>query len=241
MGQGNDISEFGWSEIIAAALAVGVTTLAAPAPAAEPPKSEEHDDWNFLWVSPQPSAPLSFEPIVVTDARLLPLSPLPAQRRVTPPAELTAPADQDFSRRIEDIPVGVRFVPPVTGAPGAAPSIAVREDRWTITTLDGVARVSAYARGPLDVEDAAQLQTPAPFPRAVGTGLSFITDTPVYIGAAVKTDRSIYDIDVERFRGARWTTSVFVGADTSLGPVYLGTAQAPDGARGAYLYLGRWF
>ena len=246
----NKIADFGWAEILAGALAVTVAALAAPSPAAsaEPVKHAapiENDDWNFLWLSPATSqSSAAVEVLETSRASLLPLTASVVKHQSNPVIadyDSRNEPSQTLNRRIEQMPVGIRFSPPVSGSETVIPSIMMREDNWTMVDIDKVMRVSAYARGPLDVEDTAQAQSPTTFPRGLGTGLSVVTSTPIYVGATVKTDRSIYDIDANRFRGARWSTSVFIGADTAFGPVSLGTSQDPNGTRGTYLYLGRWF
>jgi hypothetical protein len=241
-------TEFSWSDVIAGVLAIGLTVLASPAPArsaeADGPSQIADDDWNFLWIAPAPASHAPY--IEATDIPNPFRLPLSAGLMDAPAAadsfELPALQRTDtFNRRIERLPVGIRFAPPVSGADGAIPSVTMREDYWTMMSIDGVMRISAHARGPLEAEDTAQVQSPATFPRGLGTGFSFVTQTPVYLGASMKTNRAIYDIDMERFRGARWSTSVFMGTDTSLGPLYLGTTQEPGGGRSTYLYLGRWF
>jgi hypothetical protein len=246
----NKSADFGWAEILAGALAVSVAAIAAPSPAASAelvkrPAQVESDDWNFLWLPPTPSSSRAAIEILETPSSpLVPLSASFAERQTEVASTEYDPKkvpSQTLSRRIEHMPVGIRFTPPVNGSETVIPSIMMREDNWTMVDIDRVMRVSAYARGPLDVEDTAQAQTPSTFPRGLGTGLSVVTSTPIYVGATVKTDRSIYDIDADRFRGARWSTSVFIGTDTAFGPVSLGASQDPTGARATYLYLGRWF
>lgn len=39
--------------------------------------------------------------------------------------------------------------------------------------------------------------------------------------------------------GLRWGTSLFIGADTGVGPLYLSVVSAPKGYTGLYLFLGR--
>jgi hypothetical protein len=247
----SDDDSFGWSELIAAALAVGLT-LALPSPGASATLDDE--DWNFLWVKPAADLySLSLDdgaPIDVAGTVNLALHPF------TEPSATHAPrlsfadtigAQNAFSHQVAVIPIGARTMPSATVAsslhPGLTlqPSVALREDRWTMVDVDGIVRLTAYARGPLDADDTAQIRTPTSFPRGLGTGVGVVTSTAVYVGATVKTDRSIYDIDLERFDGARWSTSVFMGADTTLGPVYVGATQDARGTRSAYLYLGRWF
>jgi hypothetical protein len=240
---------FGWAEIIAAALAVGLAVLISPAPASS--ATIEDEDWNFLWVKPAEAGTPSDartsdegRPIQVAGTYNVALQPF-ADRMALPRESMTFTeanaTSSNFDRRIEMLPIGARHAPPVDGGLSSfQPAIALREDRWSMD-VDGVVRLSAYARGTLDREDMSLVRSPMPFPRGLGTGVGMMTSTPVYVGATVKTDRSIYDIDPNRFDGARWSTSVFMGTDTSLGPLYLGTSKDANGARSAYLYLGRWF
>jgi hypothetical protein len=241
-------SNFGCSELIAALLAVSLAAIAAPSPAASAEVrsatvASDDDDWNFLWITPAPAALTNNHALISDDTTAPLLHGLVDTTGIHTPDFIPIPSpngSKALARSIEQIFVPTRLTPAIAG-PGAHTSIALREDRWTMLDVDGVMRVAAYARGPLEIEDMAQADTPTPFPRGLGTGLSLVTATPVYVGATVKTDRSIYDIDMNRFRGARWTTSVFMGTDTALGPLYLGTTKEADGTRGAYLYIGKWF
>ncbi len=251
----NHNQKFGWSEILAALMAVGLVTLASPFPAAsaEPAKrfgaegfvDEDSDDWNFLWIAPsQHSTHNGDFPSQLSGLPILALSAITTE--TTAPytlAEIDVPQSKDtsLSRRIDYLPVSVRFTPPVMSTDGLTPTIAMREDLWTMVDIDGVMRLTAYARGPLDATDTDLAKTSTPLTRGQGTGFSLITGTPVYLGATVKTDRAVYDIDADRFRGARWTTSIFMGTETAFGPLYLGTTQEPSRARSTYLYLGRSF
>lgn len=210
-----DPSGFGGPELAAAAIAIIVATLLAP-----PAHSAED------MMGPQPVARPH-----AADEPLLPEIAAPTAASESPAA----------AYEITTQPVALRFAPPVDGQSGVQPAVVVRNDRWNLIDLDGVARISAFARGTLTAEDANLARIPTAVPRQTGTGLGFVTETPVYVGAAVRTDRSIYDFEMDRFRGARWTTSLFVGTDTALGPLYVGTNKEPDGSRATYLFLGRWF
>jgi NTE family protein len=70
-----------------------------------------------------------------------------------------------------------------------------------------------------------------PLPRPFGTGL--------FMGASLEAGR------VQRpfipVANTRWLTgaSLFVGASTGLGPVYLGLGLGESGRSALYLYLGR--
>ncbi|MBM3514135.1 MAG: hypothetical protein FJX59_10515 [Alphaproteobacteria bacterium] len=209
-------SGLGWSDFVAAAVAIGIATVAAP-PA--------HAAGDVVGPQPAPEAPSPSPP-------LLPDLSLPSDA-----ASRTSAVDYAIVTQ----PVALRFAPSVDGQTGAQPSIVVRNDHWNLVDLDGVARLSAFSKGTLTAEDAVLARTPAAMPRQTGTGFGFVTDTPMYVGATLRTDRSIYDFEIDRFRGARWTTSLFVGTSTSFGPIYVGTYKEPDRSRATYLYLGRWF
>ena len=211
-------SGLGWTEAVAAVLAIAIATLAAPSPAQ--------------------SADGTVGPPPALDRAAASASPDPIWPTLSIPDSANARSGY-FD--IETQPVALRFAPSVDGAQSGQPSVAVRDDRWNLVDLNGVARVSAFSRGALTAEDAALAAVPASLPRQSGTGVGVITKTPLYFGTAVRTDRSVYDFEMSRFRGARWTTSVFVGADTALGPVYLGTNKDRSGSRSTFLYLGRWF
>jgi hypothetical protein len=241
-------NDFGWADLIAAVCVVALSALLAPSAAhaaqLQPASAAESDDWNFLWVAPTTPEIDSFAVTLSDTASLIPLTSQhfdPVSTASTPALVAPNTTPSTLGSKVELQPVAVRFAPPTDSNLGGRTSIAIREDRWTMIDVDGVARVSAYARGPLDAEDWAQAQSPTTFPRALGTGVSFVTETPVYVGATLKTDRSVYDIDMNRFRGAQWSKSIFVGTNTSFGPLSIGTTQDPRGERAAYLYLGRWF
>jgi hypothetical protein len=240
--------DFGWADLVAAACVVAFSALLAPSAAdaaqTEPAHAAESDDWNFLWIAPGPTDDDTFAVTLSDTATLIPLTNSGFDTEPTTTTFISNATDSSppgIGSKIEMQPVAVRLTPPTGATVNGRPSIAIREDRWTMIDVDGVARLSAYARGPLDAEDWAQAQSPTTFPRALGTGVSFVTQTPVYVGATLKTDRSVYDIDMNRFRGAQWSTSIFVGTNTSFGPLSLGTTQGASGERAAYLYLGRWF
>lgn len=241
----DESSSFGVHELVAAALAVGLSVLAAPTPAAS---SEVHDDdWEFVWAAGLSAIALPLPSVLNAPALNFALDqqfhePARQQKPFADFAVLDKPTQTShLSQAIEMIPINLRYAPAPDAGQDHQRRVAVREDRWTMLSLDGVMRLSAYARGPLDAEDRSNIRTPTPFPRELGTGFGLVTATPIYIGATLKTDRSIYDIDQDRFDGARWSTSVFMGTETAFGPLYVGTTQGANGTRSAYLYLGRWF
>ena len=83
--------------------------------------------------------------------------------------------------------------------------------------------------------------TRALFYRQIGRGGEGFLNVPAYLGFSAELGNvweSRADISVG---SAQRHGSVFLGLDTLLGPVYLGTGFADDGSTGFYLFLGRTF
>ena len=73
------------------------------------------------------------------------------------------------------------------------------------------------------------------------TQRSLFFDFPLYAGASIEAGnvfRELDDISVGRMIPA---ASVYIGADTALGPVFLGTGLAEGGNAAAYLFVGQSF
>ena len=61
----------------------------------------------------------------------------------------------------------------------------------------------------------------------------------VFAGATLETGNAWLSPRTMRPGDLRWGSSVFLGADTGLGPLYFGATWAPQGRGGLYLMLGR--
>ena len=64
---------------------------------------------------------------------------------------------------------------------------------------------------------------------------------PVYLGGSLEKGNAWNKSDDIRFSSALWAGSVFIGADTYIGPLYLGGGFAEGGHSALYLYLGQTF
>jgi NTE family protein len=64
---------------------------------------------------------------------------------------------------------------------------------------------------------------------------------PVYLGASIEKGNVWHKSDDIRFDSAIWAGSVFVGADTFIGPLYFAYGFAEGGRNALYLYLGQAF
>lgn len=61
----------------------------------------------------------------------------------------------------------------------------------------------------------------------------------VFLGGSIEAGNAWQSGDDASARKLRWGSSLFVGADTAMGPLYLGLVSAPKGYTGLYLFLGR--
>ncbi len=61
----------------------------------------------------------------------------------------------------------------------------------------------------------------------------------MFAGASLEAGNAWLDRSDIRWKGLRTGSSLFVGADTGLGPLYLSVVHAPKGYTGLYLFLGR--
>jgi NTE family protein len=79
------------------------------------------------------------------------------------------------------------------------------------------------------------------FYRKIGSGGAGVFDVPLYAGVSFEAGNVWQDRNDASFSDLRNNGSVFVGADTILGPVYLGGGYDEKGESAFYLYLGRTF
>ena len=75
----------------------------------------------------------------------------------------------------------------------------------------------------------------------VGNGGEGILDVPAYVGASLETGNVWDQRSQEQVNALRTDFSLFVAADTYLGPVYLAGGYDQSGSTAFYLYLGRTF
>jgi NTE family protein len=77
--------------------------------------------------------------------------------------------------------------------------------------------------------------------RNIGRGGSGVFDVPLYAGLSLEAGDVWQQRDEVRFGGLRKNGSLFLGADTILGPLYLGAGADEHGESAFYLFLGRTF
>jgi NTE family protein len=101
--------------------------------------------------------------------------------------------------------------------------------------LGGPFRLSAYAINQFSGQQAAfgsvrYFNQVKRLPSPLGSG--------VYAGATLEDGRVNKLYDGRDTTGNLWSTSIFIGADTFLGPAWLGAGFAPGGNRSLFLLIG---
>jgi NTE family protein len=77
--------------------------------------------------------------------------------------------------------------------------------------------------------------------RQIGRGGPGFLDVPAYLGVSLEAGNVWQRRSDASFGGTRKDASVFLGLDTPIGPVYLGTGYEERGSEAFYLFLGRTF
>ena len=72
-------------------------------------------------------------------------------------------------------------------------------------------------------------------------GLRLLTQTPFYLGGLLEVGNAWDQRSDMSFHDLHNSASVFIGADTFLGPIYLGYGVGDDGHSAAFLYIGQLF
>ena len=136
----------------------------------------------------------------------------------------------------------------VEGVPGLAKTLTVKTLAQTLrgqfkATDAGAVQVSSallaqavdlHAGITLRLDDSALLS---------GTGSAATvllqTEGDLFAGGSIEAGNAWASRRDISFKGLRTGTSLFIGADTGVGPLYLGVVSAPKGYTGLYLFLGR--
>jgi NTE family protein len=79
------------------------------------------------------------------------------------------------------------------------------------------------------------------FYRKIGRGGPGYFDVPVYLGMSLEAGNVWQNMSDAKFTNLHEDASVFLGLDTFLGPVYLGSGFDDHGNQAFYLFLGRTF
>jgi NTE family protein len=112
-------------------------------------------------------------------------------------------------------------------------------DLRTLLPLGGFLNLSGLAPGAISGRHVAIAR--ALYLRQIGRRGEGFLDVPTYAGVSLETGNAWSRRSDMGFGSALTHGSVFVGLDTLLGPVYLGTGFGEGGENTFYLFLGRTF
>ncbi len=112
-------------------------------------------------------------------------------------------------------------------------------DETNLFSLGGFLNLTAFAPGQLTGNHGGVAGLI--YYRRVGGGLGYLARTPLYVGAMIETGNVWNDASDISLGDLKWSTSLFVGADTLIGPIYLGGGIGSRGEAAAFLYIGQLF
>lgn len=112
-------------------------------------------------------------------------------------------------------------------------------DEANLYPLGGFMNLSAFYGGQLTGHHAGSLSMI--FYRNIAGGARYLGETPIYIGGTIETGNIWQQSSDIGFDQLRWSSSVFVGADSIIGPVYLGGAIGSKGETSIFLNIGQIF
>ncbi|HMD75296.1 MAG TPA: hypothetical protein VKG05_15640, partial [Steroidobacteraceae bacterium] len=118
---------------------------------------------------------------------------------------------------------------------GKIPPTALQE----FYTLGGFLNLSGLAPQSLTGPNYAIVRTV--YFRKIGRGGEGLFDFPTYLGASFEVGNTYAQRGDIGFNTAHKDASVFLGLDTLLGPLYIGTGYDEIGHSAFYLFLGRTF
>ncbi len=113
-----------------------------------------------------------------------------------------------------------------------------RPDETNLFPLGGFLSLAAFAPGQLTGNHGGNLS--AVYYRRIG-GPGYLAQTPFYVGASIETGNVWNDASDISLGDLKWSSSLFVGADTLIGPIYLGGAIGSKGETAAFLVIGQLF
>lgn len=105
--------------------------------------------------------------------------------------------------------------------------------------LGGFLSLTAFAPGQLSGNHGGSVGMI--YYRKVSGGPGYLTQTPIYVGANFETGNVWNDASDISLSDLKWSTSLFVGADTLIGPIYLGGGIGSGGEAAAFLFIGQLF
>jgi NTE family protein len=105
--------------------------------------------------------------------------------------------------------------------------------------LGGFLSLTAYQQGQLRGNHVGTLAML--YYRRISGGSRFLTQTPIYVGGSIETGGAWDLKDDIGADGLHYSSSIFVAADTFVGPIYLGLGVGDEGNKSAFLFVGQLF
>lgn len=112
-------------------------------------------------------------------------------------------------------------------------------DDANLYPLGGFMNLSAFYGGQLTGHHAGSLSMI--YYRNIAGGARYLGETPLYIGGTIEAGNIWQQSADIGFDQLRWSSSVFVGADSIIGPIYLGGAIGSNGQSSIFLNIGQIF
>ncbi|MEM6412810.1 MAG: hypothetical protein AAF683_14890, partial [Pseudomonadota bacterium] len=114
----------------------------------------------------------------------------------------------------------------------------VDDEPVQILDLGGFRRLSAFTESSIPNNEYV-LATAEVFHRLTGTDA--ILNFPIYVGSTIEYANVEFDIFEQGLNEDLFSGSVYVGAETILGPAFFGTGVSDDGDFSLFLHFGRAF
>lgn len=112
-------------------------------------------------------------------------------------------------------------------------------DEANLYPLGGFMNLSAFYNGQLTGHHAGSLSMI--FYRNIAGGARYLGETPIYLGGTIETGNIWQQSSDIGFDQLRWSSSLFIGADSIIGPVYFGGALGSKGETSVFLNIGQIF
>ncbi len=112
-------------------------------------------------------------------------------------------------------------------------------DETDLFSLGGFLRLTAFAPGQLTGNHGGTAAV-IYYRRIAGSG-HYLTNMPIYLGTSFEAGNVWNEHSDISLGDLRWSSSLFLGADTLIGPVYLGSAIGTGGQISGFLYVGQIF
>lgn len=108
-----------------------------------------------------------------------------------------------------------------------------------LVSLGGFLNMTAFAPGQITGNHGGMVA--AVYYRRMSGGRQYLTEMPIYLGGTLEAGNLWNRREDVSFNDLKWSSSLFVGVDTILGPTYLGMGLGSNGATSAFLNIGQIF